>query len=74
MQRVAVARALLGAPALLLADEPTGALDSVTSNDIMQLLKDINRKGVTMIIVTHNDEIAAQTERVIHLKDGLISQ
>jgi putative ABC transport system ATP-binding protein len=71
-QRVAVARALISGPKVLLADEPTGALDSKTSAEIMDLLCSIHAEGVTLILVTHEREVAARTERIIHLKDGLV--
>jgi putative ABC transport system ATP-binding protein len=71
-QRVAIARALVNQPALVLADEPTGALDTQTSQEVMDLLSDLNRQGITLAIVTHEAEVAAQTQRIILLKDGLI--
>ncbi len=71
-QRVAIARALVNNPTLILADEPTGALDSKTSAQIMDLLVQLNKEGKTVIIVTHEEEIAAYTDRIITLKDGKI--
>lgn len=71
-QRVAVARALITEPKLLLADEPTGALDSATSYQLMELLREINRQGMTIIVVTHEHDIAALTSRTIRLRDGKI--
>lgn len=71
-QRVAIARALAGDPKVLLADEPTGALDSKTSNDIMALMQDLNSQGITVIVITHEDEVAAYAERVIEFRDGHI--
>lgn len=71
-QRVAIARALAGEPKLLLADEPTGALDSKTSEDIMALMTGLNQQGITIIVITHEDEVAAYAQRVIEFKDGRI--
>jgi putative ABC transport system ATP-binding protein len=71
-QRVAIARALISNPQIILADEPTGALDSVTSEEVMNILRDVNKQGMTMILVTHEAEIANQTHRIIRLKDGVI--
>ena len=71
-QRVAIARAMVSEPKVLLADEPTGALDSVTSNEIMSLLQKINSEGKTILVVTHEIEIAKMCKRIITLKDGVI--
>ena len=73
-QRVAVARALVNEPALLLADEPTGNLDSVTSGDIMRQLTDLNEHGQTILLVTHEHDIAECARRQVHLKDGVIER
>ena len=71
-QRVAIARALVTNPKVVLADEPTGALDSSTSHDVMKMLKDINNEGMTVFVITHEEDIAAQTDRIVRLKDGII--
>jgi putative ABC transport system ATP-binding protein len=71
-QRVAIARALIGKPKLLLADEPTGALDSATSTQIMDLLHAINDTGITIIVVTDEADIAASAHRIVHMRDGVI--
>ena len=73
-QRVAVARALVNEPALLLADEPTGNLDSVTSADVMRQLAELNSNGQTILLVTHEHDIAEHAKRQVHLKDGFIEQ
>jgi putative ABC transport system ATP-binding protein len=72
-QRVAIARALVNNPALILADEPTGNLDTQTSKGIMLLLKRLNSQGITIVLVTHEDDIAGYTNRTIHLRDGKIT-
>lgn len=71
-QRVAIARALVNQPALVLADEPTGALDTKTSQDVMHLLTELNQQGITIVLVTHEPDIAAQTQRIIRIQDGYV--
>lgn len=71
-QRVAIARALITNPAIILADEPTGALDSKTSAEVMNVFRDLNAEGMTTVIVTHDPNIGAQTNRIIHISDGVI--
>jgi putative ABC transport system ATP-binding protein len=71
-QRVAIARALVTRPGLILADEPTGALDSVTSHEVMDLLVQLNRDGMTIVVVTHEHDIAAACQRTIRLHDGRV--
>ena len=71
-QRVAIARVLVNNPSILFADEPTGNLDSKTGNDVMKLFKELNQSGQTIILITHEDSIAEQSNRIITIKDGLI--
>lgn len=73
-QRVAIARSLAGNPKIILADEPTGALDSTTSSEMMDIFEEINNSGITIIIVTHENDIAHRTRRIIHLTDGIIDK
>ena len=73
-QRVAIARALVNEPALLLADEPTGNLDSVTSEDVMRQFEELNQQGQTIVLVTHEHDIAGHAQRQVHLKDGLLEK
>ena len=71
-QRVSIARAIVGTPKLILADEPTGALDSKTSLEIMKIMQSLNKKGITIVLVTHESDIAEYGNRIIHMKDGKI--
>jgi len=71
-QRVAIARALISQPQIILADEPTGALDSKTSDEVMQILKEVNDLGMTLVVVTHESGVANRTNKIIHIKDGII--
>jgi putative ABC transport system ATP-binding protein len=73
-QRVAIARALIAQPKVILADEPTGALDSQTSIEVIQLLREVNLAGITVIIVTHEHDISVLTDRIIHIRDGIIGE
>ncbi len=73
-QRIAIARALISNPEIILADEPTGALDTATSYEVMHLLQEINKDGKTVIIVTHENDISLMTKRIIRLKDGIIEK
>lgn len=73
-QRVAIARALAGRPPLLLADEPTGALDSKTSRDVIELLKELNAEGNTIVLITHDPKVAEQAQRVVRIQDGRLTE
>ncbi|MDR1898240.1 MAG: ABC transporter ATP-binding protein [Prevotellaceae bacterium] len=73
-QRVAIARALIGKPEIILADEPTGNLDSKMSDEIMKLLVEINQEGTTIVMVTHDEKIAGQTQKIVRMLDGIISE
>ena len=71
-QRVAIARAMVNKPSILFADEPTGNLDSKTEAEVMGLFKELNEDGQTIIVITHEEDIANQSQRIINIKDGLI--
>ncbi|MEL6250249.1 MAG: ATP-binding cassette domain-containing protein, partial [Cyanobacteria bacterium J06627_15] len=71
-QRVAIARALVNQPALLLADEPTGALDTHTSHEVMTLFNELNEQAITIVVITHETEVAEQAKRQIRIQDGLV--
>ena len=71
-QRVAIARALVNRPALVLADEPTGALDTKTSHEVMDLLTELNHQGITVVLVTHELDVAEKAKRTIRVQDGLV--
>lgn len=73
-QRIAIARALISQPKVILADEPTGALDTQTSYEVMEILKQVNQSGITILIVTHEHDIAAMTNRIVRLRDGIIAE
>ena len=71
-QRVAIARAIINNPSLLLADEPTGALDSKTTEDVLNLFDNLHRQGITLVLVTHEDNVAARAKKIVHFQDGKI--
>ena len=71
-QRVAIARAIINRPALLLADEPTGALDSRTTQEVLGIFEDLHRSGITLVMVTHEDDVAARAQQVVHFRDGKV--
>lgn len=73
-QRVAIARAMVGKPKLLLADEPTGALDTASGKQIMELFRELNKQGVTIVMITHEPEIAAYADRTLYIRDGQLSE
>ncbi len=71
-QRVSIARALVGEPKVILADEPTGALDSKTGEEIIQIFKSLSKEGITVIMITHDDSVAREAQRIIEMKDGMV--
>ncbi len=71
-QRVAIARAIINRPALLLADEPTGALDSRTTEEVLEIFEDLHRSGITLVMVTHEDDVAARAQQVVNFRDGKV--
>ena len=71
-QRVAIARALVNTPSILFADEPTGNLDSKTGHEVLEIFKDLNKRGQTIVVITHEQAIAEQSQRIITIKDGEI--
>ena len=73
-QRVAIARALVTRPSLILADEPTGNLDSHTTEDIMQIFRELHEQGNTIVLITHDNEVAAEGKRIIHIRDGKLTE
>jgi putative ABC transport system ATP-binding protein len=72
-QRVAIARAIINRPALLLADEPTGALDSHTTGEVLEIFDELHRQGITLVMVTHEDDVAARAQQVVTFRDGQIA-
>ncbi len=73
-QRVAIARAMIGRPKLLLADEPTGALDTASGKQVMELFRELNKQGVTIVMITHEPEIAACADRILYIRDGMLTE
>jgi len=72
-QRVAIARAIINEPALLLADEPTGALDSHTTQEVLAIFDQLHQQGMTVVMVTHEDDVAARADRIVHFRDGRVA-